>query len=215
MYQQLHSELLYLKSPVLDFDWGYLYGYLIGDGCLAKNDKKVTWVATEDSLPILLPLIDSKLGVHFTLKSNSKCTDIQAWGVKYCRDLKGLGFKLGCKNKVIPDFLLGDREVERGVLQGLFDSDGSVSVAKRKVGNLQVQVTFISTSIALAEQVATLLQFMGVPARFGGPYRRSHPLGWNETFSVGVYSKSGCALFARLVNFRLPRKTSKLREYYA
>lgn len=151
----------------------YLLGVLLGDGHLRNSSVGVTTADIE-----ILGEVSCRLPPGVNIKPSNppygySLTSGQIGGGRnqLVRALRRYGL-LGKRSEVkeIPDdFLFNDIEVRRAVLQGLMDTDGTVS---KRSG----QAVFYSTSKRLAEQVVWLVQSLGGIARLGskqGRYRKS------------------------------------------
>ena len=133
----------------------YLLGVLLGDGSFRNPNIRFTNVDSDILAEFhrLLPEGDAttKNGIDYSIKRkirNNKPSETASW-----IEFLGLSGK-GSSEKFIPDgYLYGPKEDRLSILQGLFDTDGSV--AYKSV------VEFSSVSERLAEGVQYLVRSLG------------------------------------------------------
>lgn len=131
--------------------------------------------------------------------------------------LVSLGFAHGAGSKVIPPFLLDSSEPGRvGLLQGLFDSDGSVSSfwSSEDSDNphyRRFEVSFSTTSKVLSGQVASILVGFGVKTRTSIriPTKGNRAV----SYKVCLSSIEDIRTFRETVGFRLDRKRDMLDSF--
>lgn len=210
----------FLLSSNLDSDWAYLFGYLIGDGCISLKGDRVSWVADQDNVDYLKNLLALKLEVNWRCREIPKKT-CSVWEIYVCsvgvaQFFLNYGFKHGAPNKVIPDFLLEVAKVDPGIrkalLQGLYDSDGGAHLWKGKNGSINLDINFASVSPTLAEQVLSLTRDFGVSSKIS---IRKYPDGsnWCPSNIVRIRRSSDALIFFKHVGFRLQRKQNALEEF--
>jgi hypothetical protein len=175
----------------LHFDFGYLLGALCGDGWWDKKDYSAQGRSVY--LSDLSGFVATKVGailrelfgpVNYSAKE-FKADEIEGrYGdtvrhtfggrqrnldsfVEFCSQWMGGQADdrtAGSGNKKLPDvFLLAPAEFRRGLLTGLFDTDGSCSVSGAK-GKPQLLCAVTTTSVRLAADLKFLCLTMGVHA---------------------------------------------------
>lgn len=129
----------------------YTMGVLLGDGSLSKSAHFGT-----DPLTMAEVARRSKLGKITEVSPESGHCYATVLGAK--DDLKAYGLLgKGSSEKFIPsDYLYASPKQRLALLQGLMDTDGSLSIRER-----QVSVHFGSTSETLRDQVVFLVQSLG------------------------------------------------------
>jgi hypothetical protein len=178
----------------LDFDFGYLLGALCGDGWWDKRDYQTGGrnVYLSDLKGFVAAKIGSTLRALFGPVSYSakefKAAELEGrYGDTVKHTFSGKGGNLdafvqfcsqwmgghsdedtaGSGNKKLPDmFLLAPLDFRRGLLTGLFDTDGSCSVSQSK-GPAQLLCQITTTSVRLAADIKFLCLTMGVHASVG------------------------------------------------
>jgi intein/homing endonuclease len=122
----------------LDYDISYLLGILIGDGCLAGENRKFkSYSMSYSKSDIFMAnkinnILENKLNVNNIVKRckpNSNSTDY-FFGNKdlYYKFKNEYGLSMSIsKDKVVPVSVLeGDKKTVKAFLQGLFDADGTI-----------------------------------------------------------------------------------------
>lgn len=148
----------------------YTLGALLGDGSL--TGKNLYMSASDDKLPILDRMVKENNwdGYHRNSKNwytyvfyNGSHIDSPNRKIVHVSDLDLPSEALHyAKDKSIPEiYKIGSKEQRLALLQGLFDTDGSVH--KRKASNT-IRVTFSSTSAKLIEDVTYILRSLGYKA---------------------------------------------------
>lgn len=178
----------------LDFDFGYLLGAICGDGWWDKKDYGAHGRAVY--LADLQGFVAAKVGVILRALFGSvgysaqefKAAEIAGrYGGTVRHTFSGQGRNLdefvsfcsvwmgghtdetttGSGNKKLPDmFLMASEDFRRGVLTGLFDTDGSCSVS-REEGAPQLLCQITTTSVRLAADIKFLCLTLGVHASVG------------------------------------------------
>ena len=142
----------------------YLYGLLIGDGCIATPGAQGN---------ISLASVDSEIqdyamelpGVNPVLKAGSgSCSSIffrgkKSWIYTWARNANLYG-KYSYEKSFPEAYLRASTEFRISLAQGLFDSDGYASTGKN--GN---EVSYTTTSLVLSKQVADLVRTLGYMAK--------------------------------------------------
>jgi hypothetical protein len=186
----------------------YLLGLLLGDGGLTGGTPTMT-TADDEILASVAALLPD--GVTAKRKTGS---DIEYYLSKERRSCKPnpltvalshLGLMgLGSATKFIPDiYMLSSVEQRTGVLQGLFDTDGSLHLPNG------VGIDYSSTSERLTDNVRSLVQSLGgttsrvVKKKTSCPYKGEIVIG--ETYRIYI------ALPSDIRPFRLSRKLANVR----
>lgn len=115
---------------------GWLLGFLIGDGCLAKTDLRIS-----NSEKDLIEKAEKKVGKPFR-KINEYDYYIPKTSLN--AELRNLGL-IGHRSyeKFIPDiYKYNDINTRLAVLQGLFDSDGNISKGKYEYSTSSKQLAY-------------------------------------------------------------------------
>lgn len=171
----------------------YLFGLLLGDGCLSGPDVKFTSVDQE--------LIDyvSENGFKRIADTTSYIVSRES---KIYTDIKKFGLlgKLSY-DKVVPERLLNGSIDERlSLLQGLMDTDGTVDVDGR--------CSFCTTSIDLASDVRELVLSLGGTATISEKTPK-----YTNGDGIKVDGHEAYTLYIQFPNkadlFRLPRKKAR------
>ena len=163
------SYKLRMDIPVIEFENNsplpidpYLLGVLIGDGCLHKNFRISN--PEQDILDKVNAILKDQWDMQLLKLSSTKCdyklSKIPGTTYKYGSDslrstLKDLGLLTNSVDKYLPkQYLLTSKENRIKLLQGLFDTDGTIS----KNGT----VTFTTCSQQLSEDFAFLVRSLGI-----------------------------------------------------
>lgn len=191
-----------VKSPDVELPIDpYLFGAWLGDGksggaaLFAHGDDVPHWVAEIE-----------RCGYIPTVTVKRTCTDIGITSERgkglQSRSLVGKLRNLGVLGgKHVPDLYLsagtGQREA---LLQGLLDTDGTISAAG--------QVSFCSTRCELADAVAVLARSLGWRANINESRAKLDGRDCGPQFNVTFTPKS----HDPFAPFRLPRKAARVRD---
>lgn len=224
MVQRIDSKEIFLSckySPhklrfpkEISPDLAYCVGVILGDGSLAGNisNEKGNWRVAVffDNLEhraLYDSIIRKELDLVQIHRLSSEhcyvslcCSKVFHW---FLRSYFGVcnGFK--SSRIFVPQNLLDSTaiEVKKAFLQGLFDTDGTIT--KRGY------VKYASTSKVIIDQVRLLLNSIGIETKFGQWLKAEKFL---PLYTVELRSKDSVLKFARLINFRHPVKLAKLTD---
>lgn len=194
----------------------YFAGLILGDGSLAGNslNQKGNWTVSVvfDDIEHRKVFDEISLQLFGILPKNRKDKRKNAyystlhsktlhWILRSFFDMHN-GFKA---NKIsIPKVILEskNRQLKIAILQGLFDSDGTIT----KVGHVQ----FGSTSKIIVEQISQMLNELEITHTLATWVKNENVL---PLYSIRIRRKSSVIRFAQQVGFRHPRKAVKLAEF--
>jgi replicative superfamily II helicase len=212
------------KNIVKSDDYGYLVGYVLGDGCKTfcgkhadQCDKFVMDIAFGnheiEHLKYFSKLFNDVLGYKFeSIKTDSN--NVLHLITKKRSVLENFSFfKPGRKKHTLSFFDLprNDKPFIRGVLQGLFDSDGVVSKHLDNASSIE----FSSISRNLVIEIQQLLLIFGVRSSIGkkrlkdriinGRFQKARR---KYTYRVRIYNKQ-VSSFIKYIGFRNKLKQQK------
>ena len=203
------------KTPTVqpDFlteDWGLLLGYLVGDGNWNSRAGIGITVEHPETLDEVRELLTRTVGkVSYTPDLRTTRTGaLRAHGKALREFLHNIGYRydVASDTKATPWVILqSPRSIVRAYLQGLFETDGSVTTDGRSV-------SFCSASRRLAEETRFLLLNFGITSRMRTKHHRRLAKAYYEIVLTGRRSK---VLFDREVGFRSDKKNSRLRSNLA
>lgn len=223
------------KTISLDSDFGYLIGYWLGDGWIRKNSSTLDYgqfgicYSTKSprscaSADYLKPILD-KLGVKWSevvYGPTKKMIQILGYNDIFTRWL-ATNFGHTKDDKHLPDWLFdAPKDFLFGVIRGLIDSDGCVTV--KKTGVVTVQLA-MSTK-PLMDQIVLLMQSLGLPPSVhlhksrdvkmpdGTVTKDCRPL-WQASFSdsEAVSSLMGSGFLAKKIDVRVPENLGWGRKH--
>lgn len=195
-----------VQPNILDEDWGLLLGYLVGDGNWTSRTGLSIAVEHPETLEELKGLFDRTVG-RFSYSPDlrtARTGSVRA----HDRALRDFLHNIGYRHDVLSNtkttpwvILRSPREVVRAYLQGLFETDGSVSSDGRSV-------SFCSASRRLADETRVLLLNFGVTSRIRVKHNRKYGRDYYELILTGRRSK---LVFDREIGFRSDKKNGPLR----
>lgn len=228
-------------SGDLSFSEGYLIGCLIGDGHLTEKTANLcVWdvrriaVGTEEALSEeagsikeaistaaaeALALSKTHLGWHHVRRSTAggHTSEYRFQSVELKRLAERLGMSRLSK-AITPMMECGSSEFYRGLLRGLFDTDGSVQGAQLK----GVSVRLSQSSVTMLETVQRMLLRLGIVSsiyrrRDSGVKQLPDGRGGIESYPVKaqyelVISKDNLVVFAEQVGFSDRFKQERVRQ---
>lgn len=182
----------------------YSLGVLIGDGCLRGSIRFSS--ADEEIIEYVSSKLDdtysvkTRGGIDYAISKNHTAVQKN----RYIRDLKeyGLYGKLSYQKFIPKDYLINSEEIRLEVLQGLLDTDGSITT--------EGTIEFSTTSEQLSKDILFLVQSLGGVGRIIERYTHYTYLNEKKTGrkSYRVYIK-----FNNDINpFKLSRKSDRLLE---
>ena len=143
----------------------YILGYWLGDGENSSFNISVGWYDVQDAYKTLSEVWDGTIDVMIEENSGNADFRFKKEGVFGTDILKKAGV---FKNKHIPEiYMTASIEDRISLLQGLIDSDGSIS----KNGN----VDFRNTNKKLIDNVVELVQSLGGMSWHGKPKYKTYP----------------------------------------
>ena len=197
--------------------YAYLIGLLLGDGFIKSDCEFEVTLPNSDKGSS----IDGEFNLLFPKWHYSKKTSGVSSCVVYSREVgeyfKSIGLSAcGASNKRIPSvFFNSDKETAASLLQGLFDSDGCVSLSKR-IGT--ATVSYCSVSKSLIDGVVRMLSMFGIvstiyerrPKEVGHFKKDGSFIKHSEVlYEVVIVGESNLKIFESEIGFRLNRKKEK------
>jgi len=175
----------------------YVLGSLIGNGCLTLP---ALTLSSADEWQVRK--VASRLGAE---PRKNKCT--YSWTFRRdghnikTSDVVPEGLRCLAGHKYIPEeYLMSGEDQRRELLQGLFDTDGSVDSSANRL-----HVSYSTTSRRLAEDVRNLLLSMGIVSTITEDVREGKNTCYNVIVSTSQERKAWL--------FSLPRKLSRVTSF--
>lgn len=200
--------------------YAYLVGLIIGDGMFYPDRKtfEVDFPNTDkySSIDGEFEALCDKW--HYSVKAD-ECSAAVCYSDKITKELLNLGLKhQTALNKRIPEkFFNADKQTVKSLLQGLFDSDGGISLNK----DGKASIYYSSVNYLLIEDVVKLLSMFGImatvyssPREEGGHYKKdgSYIKNSEVTYDVVIVGEKNQQIFEDEVGFRLQRKAVLLEN---
>ncbi len=218
-------------------DLYYLLGLIFGDGCtrLGGNAFSISSEEREtaDFIHAVSKILFPQTKVCEYTKPNNKATDYVIGNGLFLQFLRQIGVDTDAKahEKEIPNSIINSKkEYIAAFLQGLFDTDGYITVRETAKKNATTgTVGFSSSSLSMVETVRRLLLNFGVVAsihlhrKAGKAIVCGQECMIQNSYAVHIGGRKFVKLFAEQIGFRLSRKknaltfalnaTSKIRDY--
>lgn len=176
----------------------YTLGLLLGDGSL-KTDGSCTLTANQDDLQFYKTQIPHQLGNLHIDKRHTSVHDITVKGISDCIRKLGLSGTDSYSKFIPEEYFLGSVTQRLSLLQGLMDTDGTVTVRKNTY-----KASYCTTSEQLAKDVQRLVWSLGGWGVVGKNKHKNTKFA--DYYRVGIH--------LNLEIFRLPRKLEKLKLGY-
>ena len=194
-----------VQPDTFDEQWGLLMGYLVGDGSWTNRTSLAITVEHPETRTEVESLFTELCGkCSFTHDKRTARTGAVRVSDKALREfMHRLGFDWGCGShtKRTPWVVLrSPRPVVRAYLQGLFETDGTVTSGG-------MSVSFCSASRDLARETQVLLLNFGVVSRLRVKHNRKLNRDYYEVTIRGLRSRR---TFAREIGFRSRKKQEPL-----
>lgn len=168
--------------------WGWLLGYVAGDGDISANGQKpYTRIRIVDQYKACIERASEVMGVSFDLSKDSRY-EVDVWACEAYADVAEkikdeFGGYQTCETKHVPDTIWGaSPEVRFSFLVGYFDADGSFSKEKKRF-------EVFSVSKDLAYGIVALAGSLGIRAsvRFRESRKKNEKAGWEVRLCKSQY----------------------------
>lgn len=197
----------------LNKDLAYLFGVVLGDGTIQK--KNVYYFSEDEELLSEIERIVKGLGFEprrnlHRIGKNGKPFFRISCGASRCREIfvgAGLVGDTGHKLLRVPDVIFkSPSECRFSFLQGIFDTDGTVS----KLGNTSsCGLCFCTSSQVFAKQCAILCRSLGMMCRVSSDFNKTY----NRTYYKVRIRSSSVRQFVSLGGFKCVHKQNTLMEW--
>lgn len=182
-----------------------LCGVLLGDGGITNYQITVSLdrVTDREYVDFVSGLIHELIGEKPSLNPRQRVMNIRVSGANLVEALEGMGLVRGDKivNQVrIPQWIRDNKKYARACVRGLFDTDGSL-YRHRKIQRTYMGWNFVSMSLPLLTDVATILSEHGIQAK--------HP----KKGSLYLYNKKDISRYMELFNSHNPKHVRKFEKY--
>lgn len=197
----------------LNRDLAYLFGAVLGDGTIQK--KNVYYFSEDEELLSEIERIVKGLGFEprrnlHRIGKNGKPFFRISCGASRCREIfvgADLVGDTGHKLLRVPDVVFkSPSECRFSFLQGIFDTDGTVS----KLGNVSsCGLCFCTSSQVFAQQCAMLCRSLGMMCRVSSDFNKTY----NRTYYKVRIRSSSVRQFVSLGGFKCVHKQNTLMEW--
>ena len=197
----------------LNKDLAYLFGAVLGDGTIQK--KNVYYFSEDEELLSEIERIVKGLGFEprrnlHRIGKNGKPFFRISCGASRCREIfvgAGLIGDTGHKLLRVPDVIFkSPSECRFSFLQGIFDTDGTVS----KLGNASsCGLCFCTSSQVFAQQCAMLCRSLGMMCLVSSDFNKTY----NRNYYKVRIRSSSVRQFVSLGGFRCVHKQNTLMEW--
>nr|MBA2737351.1 AAA family ATPase [Pyrinomonadaceae bacterium] len=187
----------------VDAEKAYVMGLLTGDGNLSISNRVALTSIDGEINESFRNYIYKHYGArqHIGLATDGITSVVSSWQIK--KDLLDGGMSsLLSHDKFVPDTILqASKETVAEFLRGLFDSDGYF---------FRNAFGYCTTSEKLANQVTAMLLNFGIVPKLR--VKKEAGASNKKAYEI-VVSGTSLPVFAREINFKLPRKQTQLQEY--
>lgn len=197
----------------LNKDLAYLFGAVLGDGTIQQ--KNVYYFSEDEELLSEIERIVKGLGFEprrnlHRIGKNGKTFFRISCGASRCREIfvgAGLVGDTGHKLLRVPDVIFkSPSECRFSFLQGIFDTDGTVS----KLGNASsCGLCFCTSSQVFAQQCAMLCRSLGMMCLVSSDFNKTY----NRTYYKVRIRASSVRQFVSLGGFKCVHKQNTLMEW--
>lgn len=210
-YQEVSVNLWYnlentgtnLPKVVIDENYGFLLGAILGDGtCGVKGVKFMTWKEDFLSIEPVISKVLSNVGLSSTRPYNDR--NLVVWSIgstRFIRFLKKIGISNGHRKILrVPECIFrSPNSVIGEFLSGLFETDGTV---------YKDTISFCSSNLKFVEDIQQLLLKIGIRSKIKSELNKAYNRYYHK---IRIY-KEDCKLFEARVGFKSDRKKSRLAE---
>jgi DNA mismatch repair protein MutS len=186
----------YPLPTVVDEDFGYFLGLLVGDGGVTTLGATVLTTADDFIANEFTRISKRFFDYEPTYLKSHMAWRIHSTQIRTFLAEQGLGYHRA-EAKVVPfSVMRAPKKIVAAFLQGLFDTDG---YADKRYGNIQ----YSTASARLATEVQMLLLNFGIIASRHVKKTKKLP-----SYQISIYGEDAIK-FHREVGFRLPRKVER------
>ncbi len=213
----------------LSRNFAFLYGVMLGDGCLSLVYGKKKFVVISgsmvDDIPffekVVKPIIRSLIGKDIPIKFRNKKNTIDLNFVKNSLFdfIASFGFPIGKKGAglFIPKQFY-NKNLVKYVLQGFFATDGSLVLTDNN-GTLYPRVEATSISSALLREISNFINSKEIKCNFYKAKRRKEckNKGYpnrQEIYRLQINGRGNLKKFIKRIGFVNPKQLEKLNKYY-
>jgi len=183
----------------LDEDFALIMGYLIGDGCITRDDRIVLTNIDEDIINNYTNFIRNRLNINVIHRG----IDYYIYG-KYCREyFRQIGFDMcNAHNKVVPKCIMeAPKSIVSNFIKGLFDTDGGLSNS---------YIEYCTASKKLSKQVQVILLNFGIISTRTKKYNKKFK---SYSYRICIFGKH-MNIYLKEIGFSCQRKQDKLITLY-
>lgn len=206
-YNNLHkntNNLVIPKTPnQLNKDIARYFGYLIGDGCLTRDNVVLFTNEDKDLLDDFINITNNYFDMEVKVRNRKNNTlDLVIHGKAFREYLNQLGLKqVDAFSKEIPQCIMdAPKEMVSEFLKGLFDTDGTIS---------KHRVSFCTASEKMSKQIQTILLNYNIISIRNKKYNKRFN---TYSYIIDIYGEN-IDRFYKEIGFGCKRKQDKLIEF--
>ncbi|MEK6890760.1 MAG: LAGLIDADG family homing endonuclease [Nanoarchaeota archaeon] len=198
-------------------------GWHIGDGSMNyyKNSGKIKGIYQlrghiEDDkshyLERIKPIFNKIYGLNINLREmpSTRVFGFQIWSNELIKFKESIGLPLGKKfNISIPKIFLDNKELEKSVIRGIFDTDGGIYLEKKN-NKLYPRIYITTISSILSEQLKNLMQNLGLRTTV---YSQLFNKNYNRQTAYSVTIR-GEVMFHRFMEEINPKNPKHIEKYH-
>lgn len=212
----------------LDEDLAYLFGLLVGDGCVSIGKRSHYRVIFVNNDVELVSSFKNLMKKYFDLEPSSEVYKNGSYHLEYYSKLV-VEFFVVCGvtsttalDKKIPFVIKrSNKNCFMAFIKGLMDTDGSCYVSYNADGKMSCEVSLSTSSEQLGREIQSVLLNIGVVSNFNLSTKSCKKLLLNRkiksncanAYKVRITGFYNLYLYNKEVSFKLSRKRNKLEKY--
>ncbi|XRO76689.1 DNA topoisomerase I [Methanocaldococcus sp. 10A] len=179
-------------------DFWYLYGFVIGDGHLAKKGE-ITISAKEREEKTIKAIKQCCENLNLNWRYDKKFKTIYISSKSLTRIFEALGCPYGNKTEIfdIPNIVFEDINNIASLLAGYYDADGHFSIKKTGCNKNSPQINLTSKNISVLRKIKIILQYLGIGSYI---WSKKNKNGEVEGYDLKIYSKDASKFYNLIVN---------------
>lgn len=184
----------------LDEDFALILGYLIGDGCLTRDNVIIFTTIDDDILNKYKSFMENRLNLKVVQKTK-KSIDYVIYGKlvrEYFKQI-GLGYKNAFEKEIPKVIMEAPKNIVAKFISGLFDTDGGISNS---------WIEFCTASEKLSKQLQVLLLNFGIISTRIKKYNKRFK---TYSYRITIYGEN-INKFNKEIGFSCKRKQEKLNK---
>ena len=212
----------------LDEDLAYLFGLLVGDGCVSIGKRSHYRVIFVNNDVELVSSFKNLMKKYFDLEPSGEVYKNGSYHLEYYSKLVveffvacGVTYTTALDKKIPFVIKRSSKNCFMAFIKGLMDTDGSCYVSYNDDGKMSCEVSLSTSSEQLGREIQSVLLNIGVVSNFNlstksckkSLFNRKVESNCADAYKVRITGFYNLYLYNKEISFKLSRKRNKLEKY--